>query len=78
LKSNVDQQASALGAAACAAVGTSLWSDFDRIDSLHSIEEQVEPIPENVSFYDRLMDIYNQASFSLSDIGDSLIKITRG
>jgi xylulokinase len=76
LKSNVDQQASALGAAACAAVGTGLWSGFDRIDSLHTIEERVEPVPENAAFYDRLMEIYNHASSCLSDIGDSLIKMT--
>jgi xylulokinase len=75
LKSNVDQQASALGAAACAAVGTGLWSGFDRIDSLHTIEERGSPIPANAAFYDKLMTIYNQASGYLSDLGDVLIKM---
>jgi xylulokinase len=75
LKSNIDQQASALGAAACAAVGTGLWSNFDRIDSLHTIEERLTPIPKNVAFYDELMAIYNQASLYLSDLGDSLLKL---
>ena len=75
LKSNVDQQASALGAAACAAVGTGLWSNFDRIDDLHTIEEQTAPIPKNAAFYDELMTIYNQASLNLSDLGDSLLKL---
>jgi xylulokinase len=76
LKSNVDQQASALGAAACAAVGTGLWNGFDRIDSLHTIEEQAAPIPKNAAFYDELMKVYNQASGYLSDLGDALLKLS--
>jgi xylulokinase len=72
LKSNVDQQASALGAAACAAVGSGLWPDFDIIDRLHTIEETVDPIPENVAYYDQLMKIYEFSSDYLSDIGDRL------
>ncbi|MEG0586156.1 MAG: FGGY-family carbohydrate kinase, partial [Christensenellaceae bacterium] len=47
-KSNIDQQAAALGAAACAAVGTGMWSDFDEIDSLHIMEKPVVPIIENM------------------------------
>lgn len=70
LKSNIDQQAAALGAAACAAVGTGLWDSFDKIDEMHSIEERVEPIPENEEKYDSLMNIYNKATDMLCDLGD--------
>lgn len=70
LKSNIDQQAAALGAAACAAVGTGLWENFDRIDELHKIEERVEPIPEHVKKYDRQMELFNQTTDLLCDIGD--------
>ena len=72
LKSNVDQQAAALGAAACAAVGTGMWPDFDRIDSLHAIQERVEPIAQNMELYDRLLAVYHKASDYLSDLGDML------
>ncbi len=75
LKSNIDQQAAALGAAACAAVGTGIWKDFDRIDSLHTIEETVYPVKENVALYDRLMKVYYAATDSLSDLGDMLAAI---
>ena len=75
LKSNIDQQAAALGAAACAAVGTGIWKDFDLIDSLHTIEETVKPIKENVDQYNRLMKVYYAASDSLSDLGDMLADI---
>ncbi len=75
LKSNIDQQAAALGAAACAAVGTGIWSNFDRIDSLHMIEETVYPIKENVEIYDQLMKVYYKATDNLSDIGDMLAAV---
>lgn len=72
LKSNIDQQAAALGAAACAAVGTGLWEDFNRIDSLHVIEEECTPIPENVEKYEKLLEVYKSAAGALSDLGDQL------
>lgn len=75
LKSNIDEQAAALGAAACAAVGTGIWSDFDRIDELHKIEEDVAPIPENMAYYDKMMKVYHKASDRLSDLGDMLMGI---
>ena len=70
VKSNVDQQAAALGAAAVAAVGVGLWKDFDRIDSLHETEELVEPIPENARRYDRLIGLFKKAADYQSDLGD--------
>lgn len=70
LKSNIDQQAAALGAAACAAVGTGIWENFDKIDELHHIEERVEPIPEHVAVYDKQMKVFNQVTDLLCDIGD--------
>lgn len=72
LKSNVDQQAAALGAAALAAVGTGLWEDYERIESIHRIEEVVHPNPENVEKYNRLKDNFNLVSDVLSDLGDQL------
>ncbi|MDO4522132.1 MAG: FGGY-family carbohydrate kinase [Eubacteriales bacterium] len=70
LKSDVDQQAAALGAAACAAVGTGLWDSFDKIDELHTIEERVRPIPEHVEKYDEIMEMYLKATDMLCDWGD--------
>ncbi|WP_416175628.1 xylulokinase [Clostridium sp.] len=75
LKSNIDEQAAALGAAACAAVGTGIWKDFDKIDELHHIEEKVSPIEDNVKKYDKLMDVYNYATDMLCDLGDVLMNL---
>ena len=72
LKSNIDQQAAALGAAACAAVGCGIWDSFDRIDELHVIEEKVAPIPENEAKYNKIMELYNKTTDMLCDIGDMM------
>jgi xylulokinase len=77
LKSNIDQQAAALGAAACAAVGTGLWDNFDIIDRLHVIECRVDPIPENVAKYNKMLPIFKKASDYLSDIGDMINELDK-
>ena len=74
LKSNIDQQAAALGAAACAAVGTGLWENFDRIDKMHHIEEVVHPIQENVVIYNKKKKLFFKTTDMLCDIGDMMKK----
>jgi xylulokinase len=76
VKTNIDQQAAALGAAALAAVGTGIWSDFNIIDEIHSIEDVAEPISENSAAYGRLLPIYKKASSFNSEIGDMLAAIS--
>jgi xylulokinase len=70
IKTNIDQQAAALGAAALAAVGSGFWDDFGIIDEIHKIEDVTEPIPENNAKYEKLLEIYLQADKYLSDIGE--------
>jgi len=74
-KTNIDEQAAALGAAACAAVGTGLWKSFGRIDELHNLVENITPIPENVEKYQKIYEVYKRVSNSLSDIGDEMGKL---
>ncbi|MCP4089603.1 MAG: pentose kinase, partial [Gammaproteobacteria bacterium] len=47
IKTNIDQQAATLGAAAVAAVGTGLWSDFEQVDKVHKVTDIVKPIAKN-------------------------------
>ncbi len=72
IKSNVDQQAAALGAAALAAVGTALWNGFDRIDALHQVDEIVDPDPASADFYDRLIPMFRKAANDQADLQDLL------
>lgn len=72
LKTNIDQQAAALGAAALAAVGVGLWENFDKIDEIHQVEGVSRPIPENVNVYQRLMPLSKKASRYLAEIGEDV------
>lgn len=69
VKTSVDQQAAALGAAALAAVGTGMWSDFDMIDQVNEIESTIEPNAQANEAYEKLMKVYQKASGYLADLG---------
>jgi xylulokinase len=74
-KSNVDEQAAALGAAACALVGSGCWRDFSKIDALHTGRKISEPVFENRVVYKRMMEVYERAADHLSELGEMLAKI---
>ena len=76
VKTNIDQQAAALGAAALAAVGTGIWPDFDIIDEIHAVEDVARPIAENSAAYTRLLPIYKKAGQMHSEIGDMLAAVS--
>ena len=75
VKTNIDQQAAALGAAALAAVGTGVWSDFNIIDEIHAVEDIARPISENSATYGKLLPIFRKASRINSEIGDMLASV---
>lgn len=75
VKTNVDQQAAALGAAALAAVGTNVWSDFSKIDEIHKTESTDLPIKENTDTYNKLFEIYEKMSDYHSELGDMLTNL---
>jgi len=72
IRTNVDQDAGALGAAAVAAVGCGIWKDFDRMDAVHRIKEVVEPDAANNRRYEKLLPIFALAAEHQSRIGEAL------
>jgi xylulokinase len=77
LKTNIDQDAGALGAAAIAAVGSGLWKDFDRIDEIHKSIEAVDPDTENNRSYEKLLPIFEYASECQAKISDRIFNLNR-
>jgi len=75
LKTNIDQDAGALGAAAIAAVGLGVWKDFSMIDQIHQAEEVVEPVRENNKKYEKLIPIFAQATEYQSLVSELLDKV---
>jgi len=75
VKTGIDEQAAALGAAAVAAVGTGLWDDFSKIDELLLVEDVARPIPANSAIYERLLPIFCQAAHYQAELGDMLAQL---
>lgn len=74
VKTNIDQDAASLGAAALAAVGAGLWENFTRIDEAHRIEDVTRPLPDHVACYKKLLPIFRSAGDALARLGDQLLQ----
>ncbi|OHB57421.1 MAG: pentose kinase [Planctomycetes bacterium GWF2_50_10] len=75
VKTSVDQQTAALGAAALAAVGTGIWSDFELIDQVNKIESVVKPNTQANNTYNKIIPIFQKASGYLADLGKDISHI---
>jgi len=73
VKTNVDQDAASLGAAAVAAVGVGLWKDFSRVDAVHATQAVEEPRPEAVQAYARLMPVFERMRADQAVISQMLL-----
>jgi xylulokinase len=72
VKTSVDQQAAALGAAALAAVGVGLWRDFGQVDEIHKVEDLSHPTAKHTAIYERLLPIYLRAAEQQLELGGML------
>ena len=72
VKTNIDQDAGALGAAAIAAVGCGLWESFEKIDEIHKTVEVVEPTKANNQIYEKLLPVFALAANYQAKISDAL------
>jgi xylulokinase len=75
IKTHIDQQAAALGAAALAAVGVGFWKDFTMIDAIHRVEDVTDPDPAHAAVYEKLLPVFLKAGKYLAEIGDNLMDI---
>lgn len=75
IKTSIDQDAGALGAAALAAVGCGLWENFDQIDEIHKIIEVFEPNADNNRIYEKLLPVFDQSAEYQAKIGEALQRI---
>ena len=72
VKTSIDQDAAALGAAALAAVGTGAWDGFETIDTLHEVHDTTEPEPANVAAYRSLVPLYERLNAFQAELGDDV------
>jgi xylulokinase len=76
VKTNIGEDAGSLGAAALAAVGSGLWSDFSRIDHIHQIESVQSPITGNVEVYQQLAAVFETLRQAQGEIGEALSQLS--
>jgi xylulokinase len=74
IKTNIDQDAASLGAAAIAARAAGLWTDYSGIDGLHKTEIICMPDPERSSEYKRVTKKFARVAEVLADLGDELAR----
>jgi xylulokinase len=72
VKTRVDQQAAALGAAALAFVGMGLWEDFLPIRALHVPEGRSEPAPDARTVYRAALAAYRLAAEQQHELSGAL------
>jgi xylulokinase len=77
VRSQVGQQAAALGAAATAFVGIGEWRDYQPMASIHLITDRRKPIGANTEFYAKRASLFRKLNRSLSEIGDRAAEDTR-
>ncbi len=72
VKTNIDQEAASLGAAAVAAVGAGLWKDFGPVDEAHRVASVEKPLEANAAVYRKLMPAFELLRRSQAALGDML------
>jgi xylulokinase len=72
IKTNIDQDAASLGAAAIAARCAGLWQDYGKIDGLHHIQSVETPGAENNARYERLLKHFKKSAAFLAELGDDM------
>ncbi len=75
LKTNIDQDAASLGAAALAAYGTGMWESYEILDSIHKIESIKTPIEENSKKYMKIYQIFRKVSHYMAEAGAMLVNL---
>jgi sugar (pentulose or hexulose) kinase len=74
LKTNIDQNAASLGAAAIAANACGIWKGYDMIEKIHRTESLLYPDKESNLKYEKLLKIYSQWTDYLAELGDLMNK----
>lgn len=75
VKTNIDQNAASLGAAALAANACGLWNGYDAIPACHWQEAISIPDEATAAFYERLLPIYKEWTVDLARLSDRLVAL---
>lgn len=74
IKTNIDQNAASLGAAAICARAVGLWKDYTDVPKLHTIEHRCVPDKENHETYRNILKVFEHICTAAADLGDYMHK----
>lgn len=69
---NYLEEATSMGAAVLAGIGSGLFTDFSVIDRFIHIQKRIAPIQENVEKYKKIMPVFDQTYHALTGIYNEL------
>ncbi len=75
VKTNIDQNAASLGAAAIAANACGAWIDYDIIAEIHKTQSLIHPDQEANEKYEKLLKVYGMWTEDLAKLGEMMNKI---
>jgi len=68
-KTNIDQEAATLGAAALALKGSGIWNDYNQIDNLYETESILHP--DSPEFYDKILPKFKKLIELIAELNTS-------
>ncbi len=77
LKTNVDQDAASLGAAALAANAVDLWNGYAKIPQIHKQEALSLPDETRAAYYEKLLEVYSQWTEALASLSDRMTELSK-
>lgn len=72
IKTNIDQQAAALGAAALALNGAGIQNGYSFVEECHTLSDVSQPAHETKEVYNRIYPLFKQSSSFLSTLGQKI------
>lgn len=76
IKTNIDQDAASLGAAALAAYGLGFIDSYDVLDSIHKVDAVAVPDPDHKKTYARLYPLHREISHYMALAGQHLHELS--
>ena len=75
IKTNIDQDAASLGAAALVAYGLGYWDSYDRLEEIHRVESLEEPDPERTEVYRKYYAVHRKFAHYMAVMGSCLAEM---
>jgi xylulokinase len=75
IRTNVGQEAAALGAATIGAVGVGIWKNFSIVDDISMVMDVSNPDVEKVHKYEKILSVYIYTVEKLLEIGEKMVEL---